>query len=215
MAQVAQARTHAWDHETWITPEGVAASGSAIGAAAVAGLIAGVVMAAASMLYSSVTGMGMWLPVRTISAVWYGVGALVGGVGVLAAGLITHMVVSAAWGAIFGLFVGRKRTTGAAAGIGLLYGAAIWAIMTFLVLTWLNRDMYERVMLHPWWWFGYHLLYGLVLGALTPGLARAFSGVERDRPAATADVPATAATAGGTAQPDPDGPRPAETGAMP
>lgn len=215
MAQIAHTRARGWDGETWFTPAGIAASGSAIGAAAVAGLVAGVVMAAASMLYSTVTGMGMWLPVRTISAVWYGVGALVGGAGVLAAGVITHMVVSAAWGAIFGLFVGRKRTSGAAAGIGLLFGAAIWGIMTFLVLTWLNRDMYERVMLHPWWWFGYHLLYGLVLGALTPGLARAFSGVERDRPAAPAEAPPTASTARGAAPPDPDGARPAETGAMP
>src|SRR5690606_26438593 len=111
---------------------------------------------------------GVWLPVRNISAIWYGVGALVGGAAVLAAGLLTHVVTSMAWGAVLGLFVGRKRSAGAGAGIGLLYGIAIWAIMTFLVLTWTNRDMYDRVMVHPYWWFGAHLLYGLVLGLLIP-----------------------------------------------
>lgn len=172
------------------TQAGIAASSSAIGAGAVAGLIAGALWAALLMIHDSVTGLGGWLPVRNIAAVWYGVGAFVGGAAVLVAGLITHSVVSLAWGAVLGLFVGRQRTLGAAAGIGLFYGALVWAIMTFLVLTWSNPDMYARVMVTPWWWLGAHLLYGLVLGLLIPPLARAFSGVERDRPATAAEAAA-------------------------
>src|SRR5690606_8906312 len=180
MAQIAHSRERALRRTPLFTQAGIAASGSAIGAAAAAGIIGGLCWAALLIGHAAATGLGGWLPVRNIAATWYGVGAFIGGAGVLAAGLLTHLIVSAAWGAVLGLFIGRQRSAGTAALVGLLYGVAVWALMTFLVLTWTNRDMYARVMVHPWWWLGAHLLYGVLLGLLTPPLARAFSGVERD-----------------------------------
>jgi hypothetical protein len=203
MAQITHPGVRRLPRGPLFTQAGIAASGSAIGAAAIAGLIAGLVMAAVLMAHAALTPLGVWLPVRNISAVWYGVGAYVGGAAVIVAGLLTHVVMSMAWGAVLGLFVGRQRTAGAAAGIGLLYGVAVWAIMTFLVLTWTNRDMYDRVMVHPWWWLGAHLVYGLLIGMLVPPLARSFSGVERDRPATAAEA-ANAPAIRGTAPPEPD-----------
>lgn len=198
MAQISHTGARGISRGPLFTQAGIAASSSAIGAAALAGLLGGLAMAGVLMTHAAMTQQGMWLPVRNISAVWYGVGAFVGGAAVLVAGLLTHVVVSMAWGAVLGLFIGRKRSTGAGAGIGVLYGIAIWAIMTFLVLSWTNRDMYDRVMVHPYWWFGVHLLYGLILGLLIPPLARAFSGVDRRRPATAAEA-ASAPAIGGTA----------------
>lgn len=162
---------------------GVAASKEAIEAGAVAGLVAGIAMSMVAMFRAWSTGMGFWLPVKNIAAMWFGVDALLGGVGTILVGMMTHMVVSIGWGAVFGLFMGRRRTIGAALLVGLVYGTAIWFVMTYIGLPLVNETMLERVQMQPWWWLGFHWVYGMVL-ALTPPLARSFSHLPREAPAA-------------------------------
>src|SRR5690606_696473 len=110
MAQIAHPGQPALSRTPLFTQAGIAASGSAIGAAATAGILAGLAWAALLMGHAAATGLGGWLPARNIAATWYGVGAFIGGAGVLAAGLLTHVVASAVWGALLGLFIGRQRT---------------------------------------------------------------------------------------------------------
>lgn len=158
---------------------GVAASKEAIGAGALAGLIGGIAMAMVSMLHAWIAGMGFWLPVKLIAATWFGVDALIGGFGVIIAGMMTHMMVSIVWGALFGLFIGRRRTIGTALLVGLLYATAIWLVMTYVGLPLVNRTMLDRVHMQPAWWILEHWVYGMAL-LLAPPLARGFSHLPRE-----------------------------------
>lgn len=140
----------------------------------VAGVIAGVVMAMVAMIRASVLGLGFWLPVKQIAALWYGVDALILGAGAVWVGLLTHLVVAALYGLLFGTTVGRTGSMAGSFAGGLLYGVAIWAVMTWVALPLTNEVMLERVTLMPWWWFGYHLIFGGML-FLTPPLVNAFA----------------------------------------
>lgn len=153
---------------------GMAGTPRAMTGGIAAGLIAGLVMALTAMIRSAAVGESFWMPMQQIAATFYGVEALVGGTGVVVAGVLTHLVVSAIYGMIFGLFVGRKTLVGSAFVSGLVYGVVIWAFMTWVILPLVNEVMLERVELQPWWWFAYHLVYGGLL-LLTPPLAEAMT----------------------------------------
>lgn len=174
------------DDEETMSEEGKAGTRRAVAAGALAGLLGGLVMALASMLRSDAAGAGFWLPMRNIAAVWYGVEALIAGTGAILVGLLTHTVVSAAWGGLFGFAAGRDSSIGIALLMGLGYGIAVLLVMTLGILPWLNETMAARVALQPiWFWLGVHLLFGGTVGILTPPFARAMAGEtvrERDRP---------------------------------
>jgi hypothetical protein len=73
---------------------------------------------------------------------------------------------------------------GAALIVGILWGSAIWAINTWLILPWANETMLERQMVALGWWFAYHVIYGGML-FLVPLLTGAFgSPAARTAPAA-------------------------------
>ena len=156
----------------------------------IAGILAGIAMAMAAMFYAAASGSGFWLPVRSIAATWYGANALVGGVGVLIVGMVTHLGTSAFLGLIFAaLLPSRKSATAALLG-GLVWGVVVWAAMSFAVMSWLNPTMYAgTVGREPGWWFVFHLIYGGTL-VVTPGLMRSVSArspaaeVTKFRPAA-------------------------------
>ncbi len=138
----------------------------------IAGILAGIVMAMAAMFYAAANGSGFWLPVRSIAATWYGANALVGGAGVLIVGMLTHLSTSAFWGMIFAAIPPGRKSATAALLSGLVWGVAIWAIMSFAVMSWLNPTMYAgTVKMEPGWWFFLHLIYGGTL-VITPGLMR-------------------------------------------
>ena len=142
----------------------------------IAGMLAGITMAAAAMFYAAANGSGFWLPVRSIAATWYGANALVGGAGVLIVGMITHFTNSAFWGVIFGGLPLRRKSVPVMLLGGLAWGVVIWAIMSFAIMPWLNPTMYAgTVGKDPVWWFVLHLIYGGTLG-VTSGLLRRFSG---------------------------------------
>jgi hypothetical protein len=139
----------------------------------VAGVIAGLVMALVAMLYSASNGAGFFLPVKNIAAMWWGVEALLGGVGAVVVGVITHVVIAAILGGIFGLFASRTGPLTALL-IGLAYGIGVWLVMTYIALPLVNEVMLERVLVQPAVWFIYHLIFGSVL-FITPFFGQAFS----------------------------------------
>lgn len=141
----------------------------------IAGVLAGIVMAMAAMLYAAANGSGFLSPVRSIAATWYGAEALVGGIGVLIVGLVTHLGNSAFWGALFAALPPPRKSAFAALLGGLVWGVVVWAIMSFTVMPWLNPTMHAgTVRMGGGWWFIFHLIYGGML-VVTPGLVRRVS----------------------------------------
>jgi hypothetical protein len=135
-----------------------------IASSAVAGFVAGVVMVLCAMTQSGALGLGFWLPVQSIAATFFGVEALIGGLGSVVIGLSAHVVMSLLAGGIFGALISSESSRGVIVALALAYGVLLWAAMTFLALPLINEVMLERVLLAPVWWFVLHLIYGLVLG---------------------------------------------------
>ena len=141
----------------------------------IAGILAGTTMASAAMLYAAASGSGFWHPVRSIAATWYGANALVGGAGVLSAGMVTHLGTSAFGGVIFAALPSSRKSATAALLTGLVWGVVVWAGMSFAVMPWLNPMMYAgTVRREPGWWFVLHLIYGGTL-VVTPSVVRSVS----------------------------------------
>jgi hypothetical protein len=135
-----------------------------IASSAIAGFVAGLVMALAAMTRAGILGLGFWLPAQNVAATFFGVDALIGGAGSVALGFIAHVVMSLLTGGIFGALISSDASRGVIVGLALAYGILVWAAMTFLALPIINEVMLERVLVEPVWWFVLHLIYGLVLG---------------------------------------------------
>jgi len=142
-----------------------------------AGLIAGLAMALVEMSHSAATGLGFWLPMKLVAAVAVGVDSILGGGGIVILGLVLHLSVSVCLGIIFSIVTRPIILGGSAFFAGLIYGAIVWVVMTYIVLPFLNHTMRERMDLMPAWWFYEHLTYGAFL-SLTPALRRAFASEE-------------------------------------
>lgn len=149
----------------------VPASEGTLRAGIVSGLIAGLVMALVMMGHSSSAGMGFWTPMKSIAATWMGVNALVGGFWTVVLGLASHFVCAAFWGAIFSSLIWRREAVAAAFWEGLVYGVAVWLIMTYIGLPIFDQTMMPRVGMMPGWWFYDHLIYGACL-CVTPAVRR-------------------------------------------
>lgn len=179
--------THPHPHS--FSPSGTAASGAAVAAGITSGLLGGLAMGLVAMLHAASLGQDLWQPLRLIAAALYGRGALVGGMNVVWAGLILHLVVSAVLGLLFGMVVGRRWETGPAFGLGLVWGAAVWAAMTFIVLPIVNPIMRVSVAQMPGIWFTLHLIFGAFF-FLSPALSALFSGQPREDRVADFDAAA-------------------------
>ena len=141
---------------------------SIISAGIGAGIIGGIVMAAFAMMYAGAMGMGFWTPLRLIAAPTSGVTALIGGGGILLWGMVIHLMMSAIFGVILAAILPRRVGNAAGFGWGILYGIAVWAVMTFLALPVVNSTMQARIALMQGSWFFEHLLFGEVAGTLVP-----------------------------------------------
>ena len=161
--------------------------GPALAAGAIAGAFGGFLMAALGMAYGSWVDTGFWLPAKVIAATVLGVEAMVGGPATVALGLILHLAVTAALGAVFAALLARSATSGAALALGFAFAAVVYATVTWAVLPWANPTMKARVDLTPAAFFAQHLLFGAALG-LVPHLRRRLGGALR--PAGTAVAPA-------------------------
>ncbi len=89
-------------------------------------------------------------------------------------GAIIHFTFAAGWGIVF-VRLFPRISGGAALGVGLLYGPAVWALMTWGVVIWEDRTMYDRMQLSGGPFLFEHLLYGGLV-ALAPSFARRYPG---------------------------------------
>lgn len=127
-------------------------------------------MGMVAMIRAIAGGMSFWLPMQQIAATFYGSEALLGGFGPTIVGMMIHLMFSAAFGGVVGLFVYRF-SAGATFWVGMLAGIIIWAVMTWIVMPVANPVMHQRVALMNGWWFVYHLVFGGML-FLTPLINR-------------------------------------------
>jgi hypothetical protein len=137
---------------------------------AVAGIVAGAVMAVWAMVVAGVFGLGFWAPVRAIAAVFLGadhVGAAFAA-GPVLVGSAIHMGLSAAFGFGYALVAGllvRALAVGTQVVLGVAWGAVLWFVNTFALGPLLQAGAVSEA--NPAWsWFVAHLLYGAVLGLL-------------------------------------------------
>ncbi|MGZ3693572.1 MAG: hypothetical protein ACXWQO_05235 [Bdellovibrionota bacterium] len=155
-------------NRTWLTVNGDKRALAIAGAEA--GLVSGLVMLFAMMIYTASRGEGFLFPLREIAATFVGVEALIGGAGTLLLGTVIHFAVAAAWGAGFGLVLPPNGTALSAAGWGVVYSLGVWLVMSFIALPIFDPVMSDRVALYSGTWFTFHLLYGAALG-VTPRIA--------------------------------------------
>jgi hypothetical protein len=135
-----------------------------IGEGIAAGLIAGVIFAVVEIAGAVMMGNPALMPVRMFASVVLGQGAMEGPLGTpLVVGTIAHLGLSAVFGIIYGLFSGRlsgatKTSFGRQAGIGILFGLALWFV---------NFQIIARV-LYPWFLgapqFVQAVMHGLAFG---------------------------------------------------
>lgn len=137
-----------------------------IGAGISAGLLGGVVMGLFAMIVAALTGPGFWAPMKLISAVFLGQGAMTGGAGAILLGMIIHLFTAAVYGVIFAALISRRVSSAAAIALGGLYGIALFLFMTYLVLPWANPVMFANI--NQGWFFLYHVAYGLTVGIAAP-----------------------------------------------
>lgn len=143
---------------------------------AVAGLVAGAMMAMYAMVASAIGfgGQGFFTPLYGIAAPVVGTGemerSMQAGVFHFApapafVGLMGHMMWSAIYGAIFGAVVGALRVTGIGAILlGSMYGIAIMLAMSFIVLPLFGLGSMPQMVGTPSWVIE-HLIFGMALGA--------------------------------------------------
>jgi len=146
---------------------------SAIKGGAAGGLFAGAFAGIFACLYSAFSGGGFLMPLSTTAASVLGPQALVDGARGAALGAALYLSVSMLWGWVFASFVSRNTTPAAALFGGLLFGAAVWAIESFIALPIVNTIKESRVALEPAGWFFENVLFGALL-YLTPYFKRRY-----------------------------------------
>ena len=171
-----------------------------------AGILASLVMAMYAMIAGWAKGAGFFTPLYHIASLWASPKAMMASMedgmagnpfhfefGPALLGVVIHIMTAATYGAVFGLIVARLRLgTAALAGAGLAWGAAVFALSTFIglpvaaALFGSGDQIANMAEMAGWGTFVIeHLLYGLVLGLLV--------GLDRRRSSAVTTAPATAA----------------------
>ena len=138
---------------------------------AIAGLAGGVAMAVVAMALTTGRELGLFDPLRLMSAVALGEDATEAGLGAVLLGLVIHLVVAAMVGVFFAWFLPEDIFTGSGIAMGVIFAAIIYAVMSLLVVPRVNPVMHEG--LHHGWFFVEHLVYGLTVGLLIKPMRRA------------------------------------------
>lgn len=129
---------------------------------ALAGAVAGIVMAAAMMGYMFVRQQSVWTNPNLIAVMWMGPEAANGSFGIATIiGFATHMATSMLMGVIGLLFIAalpRGRTLLAA----FAYALASYPVAIAFVMTWANPLFVERTQVVPM--TVAHIVFGLVYG---------------------------------------------------
>lgn len=137
----------------------------------VTGLVGGLLMLALLLPYAWASGMGVNLPAKAIASTFFGVDALIGGVGTIALGYAMHFVAAIFWGILFAWLVSPKLTMAGALAWAMAYGIGIWLFMTFAALPIVDPVLGARALTMPLVWFFGHFLFILPL-AFAPRLRR-------------------------------------------
>jgi hypothetical protein len=145
-----------------------------LAAGAMAGVLAAILMMGSLMAYSGAIGAGIWMPLKTLAGLVYGVEALVAGSAAITTGAGIQLGFSLALGILFGLATSRRTSMILALFAGVAIGIAIWVAMELYVLPFLDPSMAARIALMPVAYFVAHVLLGIGLGT-TPLLVRALS----------------------------------------
>jgi uncharacterized membrane protein YagU involved in acid resistance len=135
-----------------------------VGEGVTAGTIAGVIFAMMEIIGAATMGTPALMPIRMFASVVLGKGAMEGPLGTaLLVGTIAHLLLSAVFGIAYGVvsarLSGATRTSfGRQAGIGILFGLAVWFV---------NFQIIARV-LYPWFLgtpqFLQAMMHGLFFG---------------------------------------------------
>jgi hypothetical protein len=127
----------------------------------VAGLIGGCFVALWSMVSAASAGYGLLFPFNLIGATFNGPQALIGGTGVILWGLSVHVVASVMLGILYAFMVRPEVQNITSLIGGVIYGMAILAVMSYVVLPWANPVLHQRVWMMPTSWFLIHAVFGL------------------------------------------------------
>jgi uncharacterized membrane protein YagU involved in acid resistance len=127
---------------------------------AVGGVLAGLVFAGVTMWFSQSTGGPAEMPLRMMSTIVQGDGAMAAGTTSPALGVAVHLVLSAVFGAVFALAVPRFGTNGTVAIAGTVYGLLLWAV-NFLLLAPLAFTTFQKAN-QPFEVFA-HVVFGTLL----------------------------------------------------
>ncbi len=142
-------------------------------AGAVAGIVAGLVMAVYAMLASATfLHQGFFTPLYGIASPIIGPGAMGTSMkhglyfdfGPAMLGVIVHLLWSALYGIIFGLIVGAARLKGGLALVaGLVYGLLVFLFMSYVILPIVGVASMPGMVGYPSF-IAEHLIFGGVLG---------------------------------------------------
>lgn len=146
-----------------------ALTSTAVVHAAVAGIIAGIVMAMFAMMVALVAGNGFWAPPRAIAAEFLGTQHAGSGfaIGPVVGGMMIHMMLSAGFGVGFGVAVGlvaRGASQLVLLVLGMMAGIVLWVGSTYIVAPALNGAELITTATPAWAWFAAHAMFGVALG---------------------------------------------------
>jgi uncharacterized membrane protein YagU involved in acid resistance len=136
----------------------------AIGSGIVAGLIAGVVLSVAMAVMNASQGRDVWQGLKFAGLPFLGERATAPGPDALAVavGVGSHLLVSAVWGAIFGLLAfGARRAITVVD--GALFGIVVWLGMFYVVMPIVGAAE-ARDQMPVAFAIAEHMFFGLVLG---------------------------------------------------
>lgn len=140
------------------------------------GIVAGIIFAMMEMIGSAVMGNPPLMPLHMFASLVMGMDAMEAqGTGVLILGAIVHLVLSAAFGLVYGLVNARFSTKaqtsfGSQAGIGVLFGLALWfvnfQIIARIAFPWfLDAPQFLQALMHA-------AFFGLPLALMYAGAER-------------------------------------------
>lgn len=170
-------RTRSWTQEDVPEPEAWNLARDVVLPGAVAGTLGALVMA---LLASGVMGVlygDPWRPALLVAGTFFRAGDA-SGVGAVLLGLVLHFTVAGGLATGFAMLLPRGGTAVAALSFGMLYGLALWAVMTVLLLPFgsppLARENAGPLLLLL------HLAFGAALGTV-PAARDLFTRLDRVR----------------------------------
>ena len=135
-------------------------------------------MGFAGSAYIASIGGGWSTPMQAIAGTYYKSMAFVGGPGVTTIGVLTHLAIGGGFGAILAALTRRTRSHWGRFWIGIPFGIAIWAFMTYVTLPVFDWVMPTRRNDGGMWFF-LHWIYGAFTGLVSLGAAARAVATER------------------------------------